>query len=131
MKQIGLFGDSFNGSIDGKYSNKIEPPVYEPKGKKPHLFELCDKNKSQTLIQNIKNSSIPDDEKDFLIEASKRHLVFNFEKIAEYYAQSSKEMQVLMEQSALVIIDFYDAIGYGFVKMCKDIKKQYLNEYAK
>jgi hypothetical protein len=39
-------------------------------------------------------------------------------------------MQSLMEKSALVIIDFEKAIEYGYIKMCDDIRTQYLEEYG-
>ena len=71
-----------------------------------------------------------DDEKHFLKIAAGRHIVFNYEKIADYYAHSSKEMQHLMERSGLVIIDFDKAIEYGYVKVCDEIRNQYLEEYG-
>jgi len=130
MKQINLFGQEFNPiKEDQKYSSKIQAPVYEPKGKKPHVFELCDKSKSLSLIRDIESSSLPEEEKKFLIDAARRHNVFNYEKIADYYAHSSKEMQELMEKSALVIIDFNKAIEFGFVKVCEEITNRYLEEY--
>jgi len=131
MKQINLFGQEFNPSNeDQKYSSKIQAPVYEPKGKKPHVLELCDKSKSLALIKEIENSSLPYEEKKFLVDAARRHNAFNYEKIADYYAQSSKEMQDLMEKSGLVIIDFDKAVEFGFVKICDDIRKQYLEDYG-
>jgi hypothetical protein len=54
-------------------------------------------------------------EKQFLMSAACRHTVFNYEKIANFYAHSSKECQELMEQSALVIVDYDQAIKNGFV----------------
>jgi hypothetical protein len=39
-------------------------------------------------------------------------------------------MQQFMERSGLVIIDFEKAIEYGYVKICEDIKNQYLEEYG-
>jgi hypothetical protein len=39
-------------------------------------------------------------------------------------------MQLLMESSALVIIDFEKAIELGYVKLCEDIKRQYLEDYG-
>jgi hypothetical protein len=72
---------------------------------------------------------VSDEEKAFLIEAAKRHNVFNYKLIADYYAHASGEMQHLMEHSALVIIDFADAIQYGYVKLADEIQNQYLNEY--
>lgn len=113
-----------------KYSSKIEAPVYEPKNKQPHVLELINDRKSKVLIAEINKSGLSDIEKRFLIEAAKRHTVFNYEKVADYYAHASKEMQHLMERSALVIVDFEKAIEYGYVKLCDDIKTQYLEEYG-
>ena len=131
MKQINLFGQEFAPNKDEqKYSSKIEAPLYEPKNLKPHILELCDKSKTHRIINEIEQSSLSNDEKFFLIDAARRHNVFNYEKIADYYAHSSKEMQTLMERSGLVIIDFDKAIEYGYVKLCEEIKKQYLEEYG-
>lgn len=131
MKQVNLFGAEFAPDNENqKYSSKIEAPIYEPKNKKPHIVELVDKSKTKRLILEIENSSLPYEEKMFLVDAARRHNVFNYEKIADYYAHSSKEMQLLMEKSALVIIDFEKAIQLGYVKLCEDIKTQYLTEYG-
>lgn len=131
MKQINLFGQMFAPNKDEqKYSSKIEAPIYEPKNVKPHILELCDKSKTHRIINEIEQSSLSNDEKFFLIDAARRHNVFNYEKIADYYAHSSKEMQTLMERSGLVIIDFDKAIEYGYIKLCDEIKKQYLEDYG-
>jgi hypothetical protein len=73
---------------------------------------------------------LPYDEKNFLLDAARRHNVFNYEKIADYYAHATPEMQNLMERSALVIIDFEKAIQLGYVKLCDEIRNQYLEEYG-
>lgn len=131
MKQINLFGKEFEPNQDEqKYSSKIESPIYLPKNAKPHIMELCDKGKTHRLIREIEASSLEYDEKMFLLDAARRHNVFNYEKIADYYAHSSKEMQHLMERSALVIIDFEKAIENGYVKLCDEIRNQYLQEYG-
>lgn len=130
MKQVNLFGEEFQVKADAKYSSKIQAPIYEPKNKQPHILELYDMQKTSRLIREIETSNLPDDEKRFLIEAAKRHTVFNYERIADYYAHASKEMQHLMERSALVIIDFEKAIEYGYVKLCDEIRNQYLEEYG-
>lgn len=132
MKQGNLFGAEFAPKKEEqKYSSKIEAPIYEPKNAKPHLLELCDKTKTHRLIREIDMSNLPIEEKNFLIDAARRHNVFNYEKIADYYAHSSQEMQNLMERSGLVIIDFEKAIQYGYVKLCDEIRTQYLEEYGK
>lgn len=101
---------------------------YEPTGKKVSINDLVDNVKVLKLINSINCSNVSDDEKDFLIKAAQRHLIFNYGKIAEYYCNASKEMQKLMEESALVIVDVNDAIQNGFVKLCEDIDKEYTNE---
>jgi hypothetical protein len=131
MKQLDLFGKEFKPKEeDQKYSSKIEAPIYEPKNNKPHILELYDKSKTHRLIKEIENSNLPYEEKNFLLDAARRHNVFNYEKIADYYAHSSKEMQNLMERSGLVIIDFEKAIQLGYVKLCDEIRNQYLTEYG-
>jgi hypothetical protein len=130
MKQTNLFGSQSIEKKEQKYSTKIEAPIYEPKNKKPHIIELCDKSKTLRLIREIDNSNLSIEEKTFLIDAARRHLVFNYEKIADYYSHSSKEMQHFMEKSALVIIDFEKSIQYGYVKLCEEIRNQYLEEYG-
>jgi hypothetical protein len=129
MKQTNLFAQ-VEEQQKRKYSTKIEAPIYEPKNKKPHVLELFNDTKTNRLINEIKTSNIPDNEKRFLIEAARRHTVFNYERIADYYAHSSNEVQRLMEKSALVIIDFEKAIQHGYVKLCDEIRNQYLEEYG-
>ena len=126
MKQFGLFGSE--GTGDEKYTTKIQSPIYEPKGTKPHILELLDMTKTKRLFARIKESNIDPVEKKFLYEAARRHSVFHYDRIAEYYAHSNKEMQDLMEQSALIIIDFDKAIQHGFVKLSEDVAQQYLTE---
>jgi len=131
MKQTNLFGAEFAPTTEGKiYTAKIEAPIYEPKNKKPHIIELCDKSKTHRLMREIESSGLPYEEKMFLMDAARRHSVFHYERIADYYAHASPEMQRLMERSALVIIDFEDAIQNGYVKLCTEIRNQYLEEYG-
>lgn len=127
-KQTLLFADCA-AETDQKYSMKIEAPVYEPSHEKPNVLMLCDDSKTRQLIRKIDESALPEFEKHFLRRAATRHSVFHYERIADYYAHATPEMQRLMEESALVIIDFDAAIERGFVRLCDDIRKQYLEEY--
>jgi hypothetical protein len=112
---------------DDLYSKKIEAPIYEIKGEKPKFSELVDSSKTKQLINEISTTqNLPDDLRSFLERAAQRHTVFNYEKIAEYYANSSPKIQNLMEKSALVIIDFNKAIENGFIVMTKDLATGYL-----
>ena len=81
-------------------------------------------------MKEIELSNLGIDEKMFLMDAARRHNVFNYEKIADYYSHANAEMQNLMERSGLVIIDFEKAIQLGYVKLCDEIKTQYLTEYG-
>lgn len=127
MKQLTMFSAEDEGAK--KYSSKIEAPIYEPKNRPPHLMVICDDSKAVSLIREIDKSSLPDDEKAFLRLAAYRHCVFNYEQVADYYAHAGIEMQKLMEKSALVIIDFDSAIEGGFVRLCDEIKTQFMEEY--
>ena len=127
-KDYNLFDVESTKKIDNKYTSKIKAPIYKPSLQKPSIFKLYDNAKTNELIKNIQKSKVSNDEKAFLIEAAKRHTVFNYKLIADYYSNSNKEMQELMEQSALVIIDFDKAIEYGYVKLSEDIAEQYLKD---
>ena len=125
-----LFGQNIHElkeiALQSKYTNKVETPIYEPKNKKPHILELVDVEKTKRLIREIQKSNLDDFEKRFLIEAAHRHSVFNYSKIADYYAHASVEMQDLMEKSALVIIDYDKSIEYGFTHLQEEIKKEWV-----
>lgn len=108
---------------DTKYSRAIRVPQYEPSDKKPALSECVNTDKYRELMAKIKKSSVSQEEKTFLQFAATRHIKFTYSKIADYYAHASKEMQELMEQSALVILDMDDAIANGYVKLSEKMKQ--------
>lgn len=108
---------------DDPYSEKTNIPQYDITGDVPDLSELVDDTKTNELLEEIENSSLSYEEKKFLRKAANRHYVFNYKKIAEFYAAASEEMQELMEKSALVIIDYNDAILNGYTKLSDKIKK--------
>ncbi len=109
--------------VDDKYTAKVEIPHYEPTGEQPLLSSLFDTSKVQQLIDGIDRADVPDDIKDFLRLAAYRHTKFYYSVIANYYAHAPKDVQKLMEDSALVIIDIKDAIKNGFVVMSKEIDR--------
>lgn len=108
---------------DTKYSRAIRVPQYEPSNEKPVLESLYDLTKYSKLIARINKSDVSEDEKKFLKFAASRHIVFTYSKIADYYAHASKEMQELMEESALVILDIDDAIANGYVALSEKMKQ--------
>jgi hypothetical protein len=112
------------------YTQNIAAPVYEPSEDKPDISDLYNDQKAMNLIFSIKESKLSEKEKQFLMTAASRHIVFDYAKIANFYAHSSKECQELMEKSALIIIDFDKAIENGFVKLTQEINDMFqLDEY--
>lgn len=118
-----------NNTHDDTYTRKVEAPQYQiTRDSKPAMNELFNNDKYEQLIKAINKSKISNEDKEFLRIAATRHIVFDYSAIAEFYAHSDKNVQELMEQSALVIIDFDDAIKNGFVKFTNDIKDMFLHD---
>lgn len=106
-----------------KYTTKVNVPQYLPNAECPKLWQLYDDRKYKQLIADIEKSNVPDDVKEFLKLGATRHIVFNYSKIADYYAHADKDVQKLFEDSALVIIDLDDAIANGYVKLSGELEK--------
>lgn len=115
---------------DNNYKREIVTPVYEPTGEDVPLSECYNMEKTDSLLQSIDEAEIPADVKSFLRVAAYRHTAFNYERVADYYANAPKEVQQLMEESALVIIDFNKAVENGFVKITRDFLDEYGKEYG-
>jgi hypothetical protein len=124
----GIDDDQSGNSDENPYTDKVDVPPCEITGPKPELEDVYDLSKVQELLQQIDQSSLPDKEKHFLRAAAYRHAVFNYQYCAEYYAHSSADVQELMENSALVIVDFDDAIKNGWTRLDKKLSSIYANE---
>lgn len=129
MDKFGLFEINENEE-DSKYTSKVSIPQYLPKAECPSIYELMSTSKYDSLVTEILKSSVSEEQKDFLLKAATRHLVFNYAKIADYYAHQDKEMQELMEKSALVLIDFDDAIANGYAKLDHRIIDLAMKQYS-
>lgn len=125
MSAFGFADPTAEDEGDGKnpYTDIVNIPQYEPSGEKPDLSSLCDFGKLQELVEGIEKADVSDTEKAFLMMAAHRHVVFNYKRIADYYAQASPEMQRLMEESALVIIDVNDAIAKGYAVLRNSVEE--------
>lgn len=102
---------------DEQYTTKINIPQYEITGDCPDISELYEDEKTNELIEEIEQSNVTEEQKEFLLKAARRHTAFNYANIAEYYAHADEEMQRLMEKSALIIIDYKDAIRNGYAEL--------------
>lgn len=122
------------GSTDGMadsaewYTRKVETPVYEPKGLRPDVSELAELDTYHRLLDGIAAAELSDDDRQFLQLAAARHVRFSYDRIAEFYAHAPEDVQRLMEDSALVIIDFDRAIELGYVKMHERFMAQFGQE---
>lgn len=107
---------------DDTYTADINIPQYEPTGEVVPLESCLDDDKTIALLIEIDDSNVSEKEKEFLRKAAQRHNQFNYKRIVEYYANASEEMQDLMERSALVIIDYDDAIKNGYVQLSSSLE---------
>ena len=117
--------------VSEKYTRKIAVPIYEPRGERPELSEIVDRSRVEALMAEIDGAAgVSDAEKEFLRHAAERHAVFNYEMIADYYANASPECQRLMEASALVLIDFDQAIERGYTALADEISELYMKDHG-
>ena len=124
MKQVSFLDSTDEGPK--KYTASPGSPLYIPKDRRPHILELRDNSRTVSLLREIDASSVTPEEKLFLAAAAHRHSVFNYELIADYYANAQPEMQRLMEASALVIVDIDQAIERGYVRLCEDVRRLHM-----
>ncbi len=110
---------------DNPYSRKIKAPTYEIKGECPEVEAMVNTTKMDALVHAINQVDLPSDVAAFLRLAATRHAVFDYGRIAEFYAHSPVEIQDLMEDSALVIIDFDKALENGFVMITEELRQIY------
>ena len=121
MSQFGFDLES-DSMKENPYTQKTDIPQYQITGEGVALWDCYTDAKTKELIEEIEQSGIDQKIKDFLKIAAYRHVVFNYQKIAEYYAQADPETQALMEKSALVIIDIDDAIKNGYTLLKQEIE---------
>lgn len=101
---------------EDKYESKGQTPIYEITSECPKITELFDNSKTERLKALIEEQDFEEDTKEFLRICCDRFTVFNFAKIAEFFAHQPKEVQEVMEKLALVIVDYNKAIENGFVE---------------
>lgn len=108
------------------YTARMEAPVYVPTGDCPPVSALVDLERADALLTEIDAAEgVPEEVRDFLRQAAMRHFVFDYRAIAEFYAHAEPAVQRLMEASALVIIDFDQAIERGYVQLSKRLEDIY------
>lgn len=125
MNKDALF-DVGSNYDNNRYTNIIPKIQYVPRTNyKPSEISLYNLEKYNNLVKEIKSKNLDSEIEKFLLYSATRHIVFDYQQIAEYYSHSDKEVQELMEKSGLVIIDFEDAMENGFIKLQKNLMELY------
>jgi len=114
---------------DNMYTQKVESPIYEPSGEQPTIASLANSDRVNSLLKDIEQADLPADVREFLIHCAQRHRVFHYDLIAEFYAHAPSNVQRLMEDSALVIIDYNRAIELGFVSINERLDEAFAKDY--
>lgn len=116
-----LNADELTKDRENAYTQSVKVPQYEIVGERPGTTELYDLRKHDELCAAIDKADIPEEVKAFLRLAATRHIVFDYQKIAEFYPHCPPETQELFEQSVLIIIDAEDAIANGYASFAAAI----------
>ena len=115
---------------DDTYTKKVEAPIYTPSEKEAKLSDMFDNKRVKALLKKIEGAKIEDEQlKDFLISSAYRFIQFRFDKIADYYARcKDRKVKDLMEEMALIIIDYDKAVELDYVKTFNSILKNLSQE---
>ena len=117
-----------SNSGENPYSQKTDIPIYQIKGEKPSVDKCINLFEVEKKIEKIENSNVSEDKKKMLKACAYRFAEIDFSMMAEFYAHEDEEMQSLMEDNALVIVDFDKAIELNLVKLDKRMKDIYKEE---
>lgn len=107
------------------YVQNTDSPIYEIQGEEPTIAECINLEDVALKIDKINKAKISKEQKTMLMACAYRFANIHFGNMAEYYAHQNKEMQELMEDLALVIVDFGKAIEMNLVEMDARMEKIY------
>jgi len=119
--------DDLLNQIDGEdsdieYTDKIKTPEYEPtQDEPPALSECYDTERYEELISALEDANVSGEFEQFLRFAAQRHIIFDYENIAEFFAHQDGEKQRLMELLTLVIVDYDQAVEQGFITFADNV----------
>jgi len=108
-------------SVDEMDLFDIELPFYQPSKVLPNETELADTFKTEELLKKIEKLKAPDALKEILRIRAAFFTDFNFDKIADYYYNSSDEVKEVMQRLGMVIIAPKDAVNLGFAEMQNEV----------
>ena len=104
----------------------IELPFYTPSEDLPNVNDLADISKTQSLKSQIDLLKIDEELKEILKIRASFFTDFNFQKIADYYAQQTDEVKELFEELGMVILAPEEALKRGFI----NLKNEMIDEWT-
>ena len=99
----------------------IELPFYTPSDILPKVEDLAETNTTKNLIEKIEKLNITDDLKYILKIRASFFTDFDFQKIADFYAQQDNETKEVFEDLGMVILAPKEALKRGFVNLKNEI----------
>ena len=95
----------------------IELPFYTPSKTLPNIKDLADIKRTKALNLKINSLKI-DEELKFILKIRASFFTdFDFQKIADYYAQQTDEVKDLFEELGMVILAPREALKRGFINL--------------
>jgi len=101
----------------------IEIPFYTPSEIKPEINEIANLNKTIELFSKIESLNESEELKQILKIRASFFTDFNFNKIADYYHHSGKELQDIMKTLGMVILAPKEAVENGFVELIETVEE--------
>jgi ParB-like chromosome segregation protein Spo0J len=107
----------------------IELPFYTPSEDLPNVNDLADVSKTQELNSQIDLLKIDEELKEILKIRASFFTDFNFQKIADYYAQQTDEVKELFEELGMVILAPKEALERGFINLKNEITDEWTSMF--
>jgi ParB-like chromosome segregation protein Spo0J len=107
----------------------IELPFYTPSEDLPNVNDLADVSKTQELNAQIDLLKIDEELKEILKIRASFFTDFNFQKIADYYAQQTDEVKELFEELGMVILAPKEALERGFINLKNEITDEWTSMF--
>ena len=102
----------------------IELPFYTPSDVLPKIEDLAETTTTKKLIEKIEKLNITDDLKNILKIRASFFTDFNFQRIADFYAQQNNEIKEIFEDLGFVILAPKEALKKGFINLKEKILEE-------
>ena len=107
----------------------IELPFYTPSEDLPNVNDLANVSKTQELNEKIDSLKIDEELKSILKIRASFFTDFDFQKIADYYAQQAEEVKEVFEDLGMVILAPKEALNRGFINLKNEITDEWTSMF--